>query len=193
MSTSSRSRDAYKCKLAIIEAAEKLYAQKGSAVSINEIAKCAGYSKSGVLHHFPTREHLLAETAAHVNMKFDSHVRAYLDPNDHKPGRWIRAYIKALCQNSSEVSRFFRSSTLWLEFKNVPEINAAIERDNQLWITRFTSDGVDTDTAILITRAAEGIAISISQGDEKISNVQGVVNMLLKLSYCTEKAPFFKA
>ncbi|MDO4910257.1 MAG: TetR/AcrR family transcriptional regulator [Corynebacterium sp.] len=181
--TKSRSRDAERCKSTVIATAEQLIAQHGSAVSINEIAKAAGYSKSGVLHHFPTREQLLAEVAIAVNARFDAHIESYLDPADTAPGRWLRAYIRALCQDNDTVAQFFRSSALWLEFKKIPTIDAAIAADNETWTRRFTEDGTDPAVAKLIERCTEGIATAISQGDDTIDGVQGTVDLLIKLSY----------
>ncbi|MDO4908655.1 MAG: TetR/AcrR family transcriptional regulator [Corynebacterium sp.] len=182
---SPRQRNAQRCKEKVIETAERLIALNGSAVSINDIAREAGYSKSGVLHHFPTREHLLQEVAVATQARFDDLVASYLDPEDTKPGRWLRAYIRALCQDTDAVSQFFRSSALWLEFKKIPLIEAAIAADNKLWTRRFTMDGTDPVIAKLIERATEGIATAISQGDDDINNVEATVELLLRLSYIT--------
>lgn len=53
--------DAERNRSAVLSAAEKVYAEQGVEVSLNEIARRAGIGNATLYRHFPTREALLAE------------------------------------------------------------------------------------------------------------------------------------
>lgn len=56
--------DAQRNRLAVLAAAETVYAEQGADVSLNEIARRANIGNATLYRHFPTRDKLLAEVYA---------------------------------------------------------------------------------------------------------------------------------
>ncbi len=79
----------------IIAAARRIVQRDGVAhLTIEAVAREAGFSKGGVLYHFPTKETLI-EGMIHSFLEEFEHDLASALIQEQGPGRWLRAYIRS--------------------------------------------------------------------------------------------------
>ena len=93
--TRSRKRQPDLTQQKLLEVAGELVNEMGvAALTLDAVAKRAGVSKGGLLHHFPSKAALLAAMVEDLSGRFFDGVatRAAADPDPH--GRSARAYIR---------------------------------------------------------------------------------------------------
>ena len=66
------------------------------SMSIDAVAREAGVSKGGVLHHFPSKEALVLEVVRHLTAQFAAAVEAEAERDLEPVGRYVRAFLRAL-------------------------------------------------------------------------------------------------
>lgn len=164
--------------------------ERGTGVSLSQVASLAGVSKSGMLHHFGTREQLFIAVVEDANERFRTEVLAHLDLSENRPGKMLRAYVRALCGGSAEVAQYFASAPTWNGLDTIPALAQAMEADDQWWTERFTLDGLDPDLVQVVRRAAEGIAAAAGYGEETPETVaRGRSTLLAMTERSTTPAP----
>jgi AcrR family transcriptional regulator len=87
----------------ICEAAVRLVARAGLAsITIDAVAREAGVSKGGVLHHFPSKDELLQGTMRFFGEKAESmlHRRVAEDPRPRR--RWARAFVDCVFPDKAD-------------------------------------------------------------------------------------------
>ena len=104
-------------------------------------------SKGGLLHHFPTREALVLALSEHAAEGWAATVDRHLDPDDHEPGRLVRAYVRATLHDLADGDTF-------------PEVVAKAEDQAARWREAFAEDGLDPQRAAVLTHAADGVAVA---------------------------------
>lgn len=187
MAPPTKTRDKERTRQRILETAERLLAELGSGVSLGEIAQAAGVSKSGLAHHFPSREELLAAVAEHGAALLRREVMAHIDLSENRPGKLARAYVRALTGDSEEARRLFGPSFLWATVGRVPAVDAVCERDADQWEKAFAADGLDPTHLMLIRLAAEGVAGSM--GSPYLSEQQRLASRDRLLAMCEPDWP----
>lgn len=94
-----RTRDPEQTRLSLLDAARRVLQTQGAALSLDAVAREAGVSKGGLLHHYPSREALLSALALDLLARFRACVEAARDAEvaggGARPGAWLRAYIEA--------------------------------------------------------------------------------------------------
>ncbi|MCG8927370.1 TetR/AcrR family transcriptional regulator [Lentzea sp. CC55] len=161
MTPPTQTRDKERTRLRILETAERLLAEVGGGVSLGEIAQAAGVSKSGLAHHFPSREQLLAAVAGHGAEALRREVMAHVDLSENRAGKLARAYVRALTSGGVDARRLFGPSFLWAAVGRFPAVDEVCERDANEWSRAFAGDGLDPTHILLIRLAAEGVAGSL--------------------------------
>ncbi|SOD66427.1 transcriptional regulator, TetR family [Streptomyces zhaozhouensis] len=182
------SRNPERTRQAVLEAAARLLTERGTAMSLAEVATAAKVSKSGLLHHFGSRDELILAVVRYTNEKFRARVMRHLDLSENRPGKMLRAYVRALCGGDAYAPEyFFVSLTTWNGIQSVEGVNAAFAEDREWWDEQFTLDGMDPDLAHLIQRACEGIAAAAAFGDETPDRLTRARDRLLTM---TDSATF---
>lgn len=153
-------RDRARTHQEILDAAEHLIAVHGTAASIAAVAKEAGVSKSGLLHHFPSRDALLIAVAERGLRTLVEEVDQHLDPSDTLPGRGTRAYVRALCGGSVAAAAVFSPTSLLNALLEVPGTKPLLRADAAYWHRFFAGDGLPAERYLVIRHAAEGLAAS---------------------------------
>ena len=97
MSSTGGSRNAERTRHGILHAARAVLAERGTATTVQEVATAAGMSKSGLLHHFVSRDVLLRAVVEDCLQQVHGRVMAHLDLAENRPGKVLRAYVRALC------------------------------------------------------------------------------------------------
>lgn len=87
----------------LICVAARLSVEKGlHALTLDAVAREAGVSKGGLLHHFPTKQALLEALHDELLHRFETHFNALVaaDPEPH--GRFTRAYLHANLSDATD-------------------------------------------------------------------------------------------
>lgn len=151
-------RDRERTRQQILDAAEELIATQGTAATIAAVALRADVSKSGLLHHFPSREALLLAVAERGLHGLIDEVDRHLDPTDTTPGRRTRAYVRTLCGGSPTAASLFAPTALLNAILDVPGAGDLVAADAQHWRRFFAEDGLPAERHLVVRHAAEGLA-----------------------------------
>ncbi|WP_435749180.1 TetR/AcrR family transcriptional regulator [Microbacterium sp. PMB16] len=151
----------------ILDAALELFAQKGyDRTSVREIARQAGLSQAGLLHHFSTKEDLFlevlrrrddrsADAAAPTHThSVDRLIRA-VDRNANEPGlvRLFVAMSAESAEDESEARAFFAARYDWLLAQIAEDVRAHQASGD------IAADLDADDAASLLVAAADGLQI----------------------------------
>lgn len=151
----------------ILDAALELFAQKGyDRVSVREIAREAGLSQAGLLHHFSTKEELFLEVLRrrddrdgdpinHRHLHSVEHLISAVTHNASEPGL-VRLFVSMSAESAvstSDVRRWFESRYEWL----LEEVARDV-RDHQAR-GEVRSDLDPDDVASILVAAADGLQL----------------------------------
>lgn len=163
-------RNAERTRREIIAAARAELKLRGTAMSIQHVATTAGVSKSGLLHHFANKNELLLAVLEDYLGSIRQGVLERVDLSENRPGKGLRAYVRALCEPDSPLrSEFANFADISPHLTEVEGVDALNERDNAYWRDFFASDGLDPDRILLVRYAAEGLANASSYDSRVVS------------------------
>jgi AcrR family transcriptional regulator len=151
-------RDPVRTRRALIEGTARAVLAHGAGVSLDVIAREAGVSKGGLLHHFPTKDTLLVALGEFLTDRFVEAVHAELDPDDHEPGRLLRAYVRATLHEIDHGEMVREEATLMAALSSIPEVVRRAQESSRTWKEAFDADGLDPQRTAIIARAADGTA-----------------------------------
>ncbi|MGW0181216.1 TetR/AcrR family transcriptional regulator [Nocardia sp. NPDC003345] len=155
-------RDKERTRRAILDAAERLLHDRGSKVSLADIAAAAGVTKGGLMHHFPSRPALILGVFEHGIARMWEEVRVHIDLSENRPGKFTRGYVRALTGGSEYLTHIFNPTGLIGTLGYADEVVALYEQDSAKWDAAFAADGLPWPRVLAIRAAAEGLAMAIS-------------------------------
>ena len=155
-------RDKERTRLAVLEAAERMFAERGGRVSLSDIAAAAGVTKGGLMHHFPNRDALLAGVTAHLIAKVWAEIHECIDLSENRPGKFTRGYVRALTSGSESVARAFSPTGLVVTLGTVSGLEGLLADDARRLDEAFAADGLAPGTTAVIRFAAEGLATAVN-------------------------------
>ncbi|MBB4693749.1 TetR/AcrR family transcriptional regulator [Paractinoplanes abujensis] len=177
-------RDTARTRRLVLDAAARTVAAQGAGVSLDVIARDAGVSKSGLLHHFRSRDQLLRELAEDQMQQFRTAVDAAVDPRDHAAGRLVRGYVNAVFDELKDGSVAPEHIRLVAALSTVPGVDEVMRADTRHWTEQFEADGLHPDRVLLITQAADGASLAaIYEGEPNPAKRQRTRELLLRLSH----------
>ncbi|MCY1137244.1 TetR/AcrR family transcriptional regulator [Actinoplanes sp. Pm04-4] len=177
-------RDAGRTRRSVLDAAARTVAANGTAVSLDVIARAAGVSKSGLLHHFPSRDGLFLALAADLAERFADAVQAAVDPRDNAPGRLVRAYVRATFAELENGASAPEQVMLAGALSAVPGVDQVLRAHTERWNEAFEADGLHPDRCLLIVRAADGATVAaIYEGAANPDELRHTRELLLRLSH----------
>jgi AcrR family transcriptional regulator len=135
--------DAQRNRQKVLETADRLFAERGTAVSLGEIATAAGVGAGTVYRHFPTKDALLATVLDHRMRQLDEFGREALRGGD--PEGAFFAYLHHIAEQAL-VNRVICEALAW----------------RQDWQEPAKADGrcvIDTPLAVLLSRAQDAGAV----------------------------------
>ncbi len=95
----------------LLDEAARVILDKGLAgMTLDAVAKGAGVSKGGLLHHFPSKQLLVDALVADLYHRFVDDWKQLADADPVKTGRLTRAYLKLATGERDE--RFHRLMTV---------------------------------------------------------------------------------
>lgn len=178
-----RERDPAKTRRLVLDAASRMVVAKGAGASIDTIAKAAGVSKGGLLHHFRSRDELLLALAADLLQRFRDAVQAAADPADRAEGRLMRGYIRASFDTLRDESSPVEHLALITGLASVPGVDELMRRDSEAWDEYFASDGLSPDRQLIIFRATDGAGIAgIYEGGHSHEQLEQTRELLIALT-----------
>ncbi|WP_431937651.1 TetR/AcrR family transcriptional regulator [Nocardia grenadensis] len=155
-------RDKERTRLAVLEAAERMFAERGGRVSLSGIAAAAGVTKGGLMHHFPNRDALLAGVTEHLIAKVWAEIHECIDLSENRPGKFTRGYVRALTSGSESVARAFSPTGLVVTLGTVSGLEQLFAEDARRLDEAFDADGLAPGTTSVIRFAAEGLATAVN-------------------------------
>ncbi|MGB0386654.1 MAG: TetR/AcrR family transcriptional regulator [Ardenticatenaceae bacterium] len=156
----------------IIEAAKRILRDGGyfTNFSLAKVAKEAGVSKGGLLHHFPSKEALLHGVAQDIISRFESGLAEKREEQAERdqPGSFTRAYVEFVLGDGQEP--LSDVSPVLLAFLRSNENEASIKSRFAYWQQQTEQDGLDIATATLIRLAIDGLIYTEVIDDTPISH-----------------------
>ncbi len=153
-------RDAARTRRGLLDAAARSVMTHGAGVSLDVVAREAGVSKGGLLHHFPSKDELMAALADDLFDRFDQAVRDRIDPDDTAPGRLLRAYVRATFDDLERGQDAVEPTTLMATLSAFPEAARRSQERYRRWNETLTEDGLHPERVVLVMRACDGTAIA---------------------------------
>lgn len=164
-----------------------LHSQGVAALTLDGVAKEAGVSKGGLLHHFPSKDALITAMLQQLFADFAAQVQHYYDIETPEAGQWLRAYVRATFDEDPlplEVA-----AMLLAALTENQALMTVIQADFQHWQARLLHDGVPRARATVIRQAADAYWMErlLGVGFEQQAERQQVMEELLQLSRGTSQ------
>ncbi len=132
----------------LLEVAARLCVENGlHTVTLDAVARAAGVSKGGLLHHFPTKRDLLDALQHELLRNFEARLEELMAQDADPHGRFTRAYLLANLDNVAE---------RWNSLAVLLLAEATMRERWGVWISdRLSALGPEENTvAMQIVRAA---------------------------------------
>ena len=149
-------RDSQRTVSGILEAAERVIVRAGvEKATIDEVAREAGVSKGGVLHHFPSKEAIVIGLVGMLISKFEADVSARQALDPEPKGSFTRAFLQTATETDGHCIEVFFA--LQAAYRDCPSL-LKLKRDANLrWQARIEQDGIDPVCASVVRLATDGI------------------------------------
>ena len=129
-------------------------------VTINDVARAAGVSKGGLLHHFPSKMALLDGLFDDLTTKFDQAIDEEMRGDAVAHGRFTRAYLAAVFTLGGVGAEAEPEAQGWRVLTIALLAEPALRARWRQWIADRTDAFVGTDSSnncLLVRMAADGI------------------------------------
>lgn len=96
LSAHHRKKQPEQVRRALLDCAARIAAEEGAAaITIQAVAARAGVTKGGLLHHFDSKQALLAAVFADLLDQLDQEIDRSMAADANAEGRFTRAYVRA--------------------------------------------------------------------------------------------------
>lgn len=160
--TQHRKKDPIRLYQQLLESAAMIAGRDGiAALSLNAVAREAGVSKGGLLHHFPNKQALIYALFARLLAIMEEAIAALMQKDNISYGRFTRAYVNYLSAlTDTQESR--QLMVLSLAMPDEPVLRKCwrdwmlghLANGDELDNRRYTADG------IWLSELTEGITMS---------------------------------
>ncbi|GAB4201408.1 MAG: TetR family transcriptional regulator [Roseiflexaceae bacterium] len=148
-------RNPEQTRVRLLQAAVEAMQLSGpTSLTLDQVARQAGVSKGGLLHHFPSKEALLEAVVRRLFTDFAAAVEARLAQEPPGPGRLLRAYIHANLDDTQDLTLEL-AAPLLAAMIDQPALAALIREDALAWQARLANDGLPPARAVAIRMAAD--------------------------------------
>ncbi|MCX2615273.1 TetR/AcrR family transcriptional regulator [Klebsiella pneumoniae] len=178
MEAQHRKKDPVRLHRQLLESAAMIAGRDGiAALSLNAVAREAGVSKGGLLHHFPNKQALIFALFARLLAIMEKAISELMAADNIAYGRFTRAYLRYL--SNPELTDTHESRQLMVQ-----PVLRKCWRD---WMLDHLAQGDALDngpTGTLVRYAADGIWLSeLTEGRTMSSeHRQSLVNDLTKMT-----------
>lgn len=157
MSSGTGSRDLHGTRRTVLDATETLIGERGDGFALADVAAAAGISKSGLMHHFETRDALLYAVAEDALQRFRNDVHARIDLSENHPGKVLRAYVHAICDYVADTPLGVARLRMYATLHAVPGVSDLFGEDYRYWKSLLAADGLHPDRLLLVQLAVDGL------------------------------------
>ncbi len=163
-----RKKDPEQVRQRLLACGTNLCVESGiGGLSLQDVATAAGVTKGGLLHHFPTKQHLVDAIFDALLSTFATSVARALEVDREAYGRFTRAYLVATL-DWVESQDSVRSSALWMA--SLTDARSKLRWGE--WITSQLRTHRRTDAAVslaIVRHAVDGIWFSALAGQRPAS------------------------
>lgn len=140
----------------IIIAASTVVKNNGvEKLTLDAVAKEAGVSKGGLLHHFPNKEALITGMVEELTNDFFTTLQDRAMSATVEKGKWSRAFTEVMSEDSMEGGEISTALTAAL-FTN-PDILQKFQNQYAMWQQNIENDGIDPVVSTIVRLAADGL------------------------------------
>ena len=158
----SRKKQPEAAKRQLLDAAAAIAVDCGlGAITLEAVARGAGVSKGGLLHHYPNRQALVQALAADILAKVDARILGLMQRDPEPRGRFSRAYLLAVttAEDNSREARLMGAlalamfgdgvlAALWAEWLTNSVVSHGRDENPVIGrIVRYAADGIWLDDA----------------------------------------------
>jgi len=158
--SSHRKNDPEALRAKLLDAAAGVIIEHGlPALTLERIARQAGVSKGGLLHHYPGKDALVDGLFEQVVTWFDGLIEAALEPDETCHGRFSRAYLRVIAGIDMTLPEEKRLAVLILMLSSDPRYCAQWNN----WVDARLDEHRQTDSTPLartLRLAADGLWLS---------------------------------
>lgn len=140
------------------------------ALTLDAVAKEAGVSKGGLLHHFPYKQALLNALGEACREEMDRHIDEQMAKDKIQQGRFSRAYLRAIADGKNRTD-----GETWSNLAVLLISDAGIRSSWNAWLAQRLAEHRETDDAmsLLIVRlASDGLWLSDISGSPSLSQAK---------------------
>lgn len=149
----------------LLDAARRVLRTHGATLSLDAVAREAGVSKGGLLHHYPTKDHLLVALAHALIDQFHEHLKAAhaheIATNGAAPGAWLRAYIRVNFARDEDAEAL---TPALAPLAALPEMLGSFQEAQAFLIREAEADGLPPERAHAVRLACDGLWASRTSG-----------------------------
>lgn len=153
-----RTRQPELTRTALLEAARRVIRTQGATLSLDAVAREAGVSKGGLLHHYPTKERLLMALALALSDELQEEVEVAhqneIAAHGDAPGAWLRAYIELSFCTDHDTQTLIANL---LPLAALPDLDRELHKAQAFLIDRAEADGVPAARAHAIRLACDAL------------------------------------
>ncbi len=142
----------------VLAAAADIVAVEGAAkLTLDAVAERVGLSKGGILHHFATKDSLIAAMIDDVTAQFELDLHRHMQ-GESGPGSFARAFLRACLDPDGALTRTLRVSAGIVAAVAINnQLLAPLRRRYDVWRGLLENDGIDPAIAELVRSAADGL------------------------------------
>ena len=183
-STQHRKKDPIKRQEELLKAARIIAGREGiGSLSLNAVAREAGVSKGGLLHHFPSKQELIHALFLQLLMIMDERIGVIMANDSNSYGRFSRAYLHYIGE-LKESDESFQLALLSLAMPTEPVLRKCW-RD---WVVGHLAKGDEFDNSYLgalVRYAADGLWLSALTEGQTLSKQERdkIVSRLTQISF----------
>jgi AcrR family transcriptional regulator len=167
----------------LLEAALDTMREYGyGGLTLDAVARNAGVSKGGLLHHFRSKEALIEAILRHLFSEFEVRVQSYYEEDTQQPGRLLRAYVRATFEDDPPPIEL--AAMLLSALSETPTLVKIVQEDFGQWRERLLNDGVQRIRARIIWQAADAYWLDKMMGNDELTPAmrQEMVDELIRLT-----------
>lgn len=151
-----RKKQPEQVRRALLDCAAQIAAEDGAAaLTIQAVANRAGVTKGGLLHHFDSKQALLAAVFADLLERLDREIDTSIEKDPRAEGRFTRAYVRACFSD-----RLMGEQSLWAALSVAIISEPALRILWSSWLDQRMARHAETDSNPVLTAvrlAADGI------------------------------------
>jgi AcrR family transcriptional regulator len=127
-------------------------------LTLDAVAKEAGVSKGGLMHHFPNKEALINAMVEEATGHFESDINERVAHAGNGEGRWTRAYMEATFEDVKGMNSVCTALIASL-FTN-PDLLGKVREQYAVWQNNVENDGIDPVRSTVVRLAVDGLWFS---------------------------------